>query len=280
MSFAPSSNQPQTNSTLEQASKLPTGRSALWDKHAQHPNQTFQPSVDYNPSSPDHQSKNFNYKDVKEITLHSFVLEDKYQVTMSPAWNIKRILDQVASTFGPAILKHPSLRDYAWAPTFESNTAFTDAQHNAINEFEFVLKATIVDLIKNNNYPVLERKPPQYTDHVIDCILQIIRVAPCYLNLAKALRTVSWLHEGELHEHSNPSRPTTIGVYGENLATTPCLFARDITRANSLYDLATTDRVNQFLFVLLCNIDQHEEIIQYSRLLPNFPKSRVWNIPP
>ena len=34
MSFAPPSNQSQSNTPLEQASKLSTGRSALWDEHA------------------------------------------------------------------------------------------------------------------------------------------------------------------------------------------------------------------------------------------------------
>ena len=232
---------PAIPTAVEQAASFNTPPDNSWPDHSQYPNQTFQPSIDFNPANPDKESRAYNYKEIGESSLHQYVTENKYNPAMNPSWNIRQIRNQINSPYGEAILTHPTMRDYAWSEHFKSRTAYTDAQHNVMEDFELLLKKVITGLTNKNTYLGLTNKTTLYKEQLIETFLQIIRVATCKLNLKTILsdKEIKTTHNGA-PALSISDEDLTVYIYS-NTQTNPTLFFDD---NGTLFKVAEADSKN------------------------------------
>ena len=86
--------------------------------------------------------------DPKEVALHTFVTDNKYNENRTVRYNMQQLEAMLEHPFAELIIKTPSYED---AQHFynEGSSAFTDAQHDAINDLETFTCTFIVQKCKS-----------------------------------------------------------------------------------------------------------------------------------
>lgn len=115
----------------------------------------------------------------------------KYDKARGVNYNVELLASAIQHPFGEALLKSPSYCDFRCFYETKSQSSFTDALYNALNEFEEFIAMHIIKQVKTlfdkSKSPALIALREKY-EEIAHTILTFIRVAPNKIDLAELIR--------------------------------------------------------------------------------------------
>ena len=84
----------------------------------------------------------------KETPLHTLAKQLKYDKARGVNYNVEVLASAIQHPFGEALLKSPSYCDFRCFYETKSQSSFTDALYNALNEFEEFIAMHIIKQVK------------------------------------------------------------------------------------------------------------------------------------
>ena len=140
--------------------------------------------------------------DPKEVALHTFVTDNKYNENRTVRYNMQQLEAMLEHPFAELIIKTPSYED---AQHFynEGSSAFTDAQHDAINDLETFTCTFIVQKCKS-----IINMMPDDSKNITKKIYKLFTLSPKRLDL---LEIKSYYTKGKF-EITDPWLPPNMGT--------------------------------------------------------------------
>ena len=145
--------------------------------------------------------------DPKEVALHTFVTDNKYNENRTVRYNMQQLEAMLEHPFAELIIKTPSYEDAQHFYNERSYTAFTDAQHDAINDLENFTCTFIVQNCKS----IINMMPDKYqldSKNITKKIYKLFTLSPKRLDL---LEIKSYYTKGKF-EITDPWLPPNMGT--------------------------------------------------------------------
>ena len=120
--------------------------------------------------------------DPKEVALHTYVTDNKYNENRTVRYNMQQLEAMLEHPFAELIIKTPSYEDAQHFYNEGNYTAFTDSQHDAINDLERFTSSFIVKRCES----ILEMMPQKYqlnSENIRRKIYKLFTLSPKRLDL-------------------------------------------------------------------------------------------------
>ena len=127
----------------------------------------------------------------KETPLHTLAKQLKYDKARGVNYNVDVLASAIQHPFGEALLKSPSYYDFRFFYETKSQSSYTDALYDALNEFEGCVAMHITKRVKllldKSRAPALIELRDKHVE-IAYKILAFIRVAPNEINLTELIK--------------------------------------------------------------------------------------------
>ena len=127
----------------------------------------------------------------KEAPLHTLATQLKYDKSRGVNYNVEVLASAIQHPYGEVLLRSPSYCDFRFFYETKSQSSYSDALYNALNEFEefvamHIIKRVKMLLDKSKSKALIELRE-KYKE-IAYKILAFIRVAPNEINLTELIR--------------------------------------------------------------------------------------------